>query len=109
MSYDSPPMPQEQIDNIMAKYSGRFHKKQYEQIADALCNIERGLHAKALHIKLHDELMEMFTAQVALMLAKDNSKFDSFEFHRAARKYATQKPELRVLPSVARYQDGPNT
>jgi hypothetical protein len=68
----------------------RMHKRHYQMFADAIPQIEQGI--IDLHIPMpehyREQIMELVTARIALVCAKDNDKFDSFLFADAVRKNA---------------------
>lgn len=59
-----------------------MQKKQYEQIAAAVRDMREGfrLACSQENGPTTDQLMEIVTARLGLMLARDNPNFDSFKF-----------------------------
>jgi hypothetical protein len=80
----------DEIDEIMEGMRPGMHRKHYNAFAEACQAIEQGI--VDLHIPMpehyRDQVMELVVARVALVCAKDNKNFDSFQFAEAARKNA---------------------
>ena len=80
----------ESIKEIMEIMRPGMHKSHYKAFAKACHEIEQGI--IDLHIPMpehyRDQVMELVVARIALVCAKDNGKFDSFQFAEAAGKNA---------------------
>jgi hypothetical protein len=80
----------EQISDLMESMRPGMHKSHYKAFAKACHEIEQGI--IDLHIPMpehyRDQVMELVVARIALVCAKDNDKFDSFQFAEAAGKNA---------------------
>lgn len=61
-----------------------MHKKQYEQLAGVVREIDNTLAiAVPLPPQVHSDIMEHVASRIALMLARDSAAFDSFRFYEA--------------------------
>lgn len=59
-------------------------KRHYERLAEVLRSCDAQLaYSIPMPTKMHDDVMELFCAQIAMMCAKDNPSFDSFRFYEA--------------------------
>ena len=80
----------ESIKEMMESMRPGMHKSHYKAFAKACHEIEQGI--IDLHIPMpehyRDQVMELVVARIALVCAKDNYKFDSFQFAEAAGKNA---------------------
>ena len=72
--------------------------------AKACHEIEQGI--IDLHIPMpehyRDQVMELVVARIALVCAKDNDKFDSFQFAEAAGKNARRAINAKSAPRPKR-------
>jgi hypothetical protein len=73
---------------------GKMTKKHYKLFATACQLIEAGISEDVPDPMVRKAVMETVIAQIGIVCATDNSKFDSFQFAECARRGEIAKREI---------------